>query len=182
MYYVIIRPAKSLTAEPYPEVPAMTLFLTADKPTLKYVKPALIWFCSKSHNNGWFGAEKVRVSKPMEFKGPAGDPNGPAPEQGVSYYRGSSVVLSLLGYNNTAQSVDYTPQNPFCLIDTPLPPVASTRFFQCINETLGLSIPLVVDNDAVPFQTSAAPPMTTPQPVFATSLMLVLVIWHMLFR
>lgn len=182
LYYVTIQPAKSLEAGPYPEVPAMTLFLIADKPTLKYVKPALIWFCSKPNYNGWLGAEKVRVSRPKRFKGPAEDPNGPAPEQAVSYYRASSVVLSLLGYNNTAQSIDYTPQNSTGLMDTPLPLVASTEFFWCINDTLGKSIPLVVAPGAVPFQTNAAPPMAILQPAFATSLTLVLFIWHMLFQ
>jgi len=123
----------------------------------------------------------VTVSRLRRFKGPAQDPNGPAPEQAVGYYRGSSVVLSLLGYNNTAQSIDYTPQNPIGLMDTPLPPAASSLFFHCINETLGKSIPLVVDTDAVPYKANAAPSMATPQPVFATSLTLVLVIWHMFF-
>lgn len=159
----------------------MTLFLVADKPTLKYVKPALIWCCSKRNYNGWPGAEKVRVSGPRRFRGPAEDPNGPVPEQAVSYYRASSVVLSLLGYNNTAQGIDYTSQNSIGLMDTPLPPVASTEFFQCINKTLGESIPLVLAPGAVPYQTNTALSMGIPQPVFTTSLTFVLVIWCMLF-
>ena len=184
LYYVVIRPPKSLTAGLYPELlPTTRLFVIADKPTLKYIKRVIRLSYSNRNLTGWpsHGTERVRVSKPIKFKGPAEDPSGPAPEQAVVYYRGSSVVLSLLAYNNTAQLVDYTPQNPSSLIDTPLPHVASTRFFQCINSTLGESIPLVVSTDTVPYHTNAAPPPTTPQQGFAMLLMLALVIWRAVF-
>jgi hypothetical protein len=156
----------------------MTLYAIADKPTLKTIKTAVQGSCSKSNSNGWAGTEEVRVSKPKKFKGPAEDPNGPVPEQAVGYYRGSSVVLSLVGYNNTAQATDYSPG----LLDTPLPSVADTSFFRCINQTFGGSIPLVVATDAVPYKTNAASSMVTSQPGPAVLLALVLVIWHMHFR
>ena len=124
----------------------------------------------------------MKVSKPRKFEGPANDPNGPVPEQAVSYYRGSSVVLSLVGYNNTAQVADYNPQDHTNLMDTPLPSVASSQFFRCVNQTLSKSIPLVVaDVGVLPYQTNAALPIATPQLGLVGLLALVLVIQRIIF-
>jgi len=179
LYYVTIRPPASLMTGPFPEIPPMTLFVIADKPTLNYIKASIQQSYSTSDDNWWFSVERVKISKQKKFKGPAEDPNGPAPEQAVVYYRGNSVVLSLLGYNNTAQFSDCTLQNSTNLINSPLPSVTSTPFFQCINETLGEHIPLVVPTGAVPYQPNAAPLTATPQPML---LVLVFVIWRVLFR
>ena len=182
LYFITIQPAKSLTKGPHPEVPPMTLQVIADKPTLKEIKSAVRWSCSKDNFNGWIGMDKVRVSGMKKFKGPAEKPKGPVPEQVVVYYRGSSVALSLAGYNNTAQVTGYDPRDSRCLVDTPLPSVASTPFFQCINRTLGESIPLVVaDIGAGPYQPNAALPMATPQLGLVTLLVLVLVVWRTFF-
>lgn len=182
LHYITIRPPKPLTAGLYPEIPPTTqLFVIADKPTLKYIRPEVKLCGSTQEFSGWFGTEKARVSKPRKFKGPAEDPDGPAPEQAVGYFRASSVVLSLLEYNNTAQFTGYTPQNPTGLVDTPLPQVVDTDFFRCINSTLGNHIPLVIPEGATPYQRNAASLATTAQPEFAMLLTLVLVIWHMVF-
>lgn len=116
LHFLIIQPPKSLVEGPYPDIPPMTLYAIADKPTLDAIEPAIKWMCSRSDFSEWIFAEKVRVSKPKKFRGPAGDPNGPVPEQAVGYYRGSSVALLLAGYNNTGQIVDTSPE------DTPLHP------------------------------------------------------------
>ena len=152
----------------------MTLYAIADKPTLEAINPAIKWLCSGVGSSGWIFAEKVRISKPKKFKGPAEDPNGPVPEQAVGYYRGSSVALLLSGYNNSAQVIDTSPE------DTPLPSLTDTPFFQCINTTIAGYVPLVIGMGAVPFGPNAASPMATPPPIFSASIALVIVIFHML--
>ena len=148
----------------------MTLYVVADKPTLTAIKPLIKWWCPRSDSTGWFFSDKVRVSKPKKFKGPAKDPNGPVPEQAVIYYRGSSAALLLAEYNNTAQVVDTSPE------DSPFPSLADTPFFQCINMTIGESIPLVIGEGAVPLKANAASPMATPPPILSASIALVAVI------
>ena len=179
LYYISIQPAKSLEKGSCPEVPPMNLYVIADKPTLEAVGPAVLWSCSKNNYNGWIGEDKVRISKPKEFKGPAEDPKGPVPEQAVSYYRGSSVALSLVGYNNTAQVTSYTPGNPTSQVDTPFPPVVDSSFFMCVNRTLGESIPLVIGS--APYQANAASSITTPRSRLVTLLALDLVILLIVF-
>lgn len=66
------------------------------------------------------------------------DPDSPRPEQAVQYYRASSVVLTLDGYNNTAALMENT-----SLPDTPLPSWVDDSFLNCLNQTIGASVPLV---------------------------------------
>lgn len=66
------------------------------------------------------------------------DPTSPRPEQAVQYYRASSVVLTLDGYNNTAALL-----NDSSIPDTPLPSWVDQPFLDCLNQTIGASVPLV---------------------------------------
>jgi len=172
LHFLIIQPPKSLVEGPYPDIPPMTLYVIADKPTLGVIKLAVEWTCSRSGFNGWIFAEKVRVSKPKKFKGPAEDP---LPERAVDYYRGGSVALLLAGYNNTGQVVDTSPE------DTPLPPLTSTPFFQCINTTIGRSIQPVTSMGAVPLKADATLPMVTTPPITLAMVALAIVIFHTVF-
>lgn len=61
------------------------------------------------------------------------------PEQAVQYYRASSVVLTLDGYNNTAALNDTEPVGP----PAPLPSTIDVDLLQCINATIGASVPLI---------------------------------------
>ena len=70
------------------------------------------------------------------------DPSSPRPEQAVQYYRASSVVLTLDGYNDTAALSD-DPNAP----NTPLPPWVDANFLNCLNQTIGAAVPLI---DAAP--------------------------------
>ena len=65
-------------------------------------------------------------------------PGQPLPEQAVQYYRASSVVLTLDGYNDTAalSSDENAP-------DIPLPANIDMRLLDCLNQTIGLAVPLV---------------------------------------
>lgn len=66
------------------------------------------------------------------------DPNQPRPEQAVQYYRASSVVLTLDGYNDTAAL-----SNDSSIPDTPLPSWVDSSFLNCLNLTIGAAVPLV---------------------------------------
>lgn len=59
----------------------------------------------------------------------------PMPEQAIQYYRASSIVLTLDGYNNSASN-DSTNT-------TVVPTVENPGFLDCVNATIGSSAPLV---------------------------------------
>jgi hypothetical protein len=67
----------------------------------------------------------------------ASDINSPKPEQAVEYYRASSVVLTLDGYNNSGAL-----SNDTNAPDTPLPMGIDTTLLNCLNLTIGLSVPI----------------------------------------
>lgn len=61
----------------------------------------------------------------------------PSPEQAIQYYRASSAVLTLDGYNNSATyAVEGTP-------DSPLPEGTNQVLATCLNETVANNIPLI---------------------------------------
>ncbi|RDB26997.1 hypothetical protein Hypma_005075 [Hypsizygus marmoreus] len=67
----------------------------------------------------------------------SGDASQAKPEQAVQYYRASSVVLTLDGYNNSAIfASDDTP-------DVALPSNIDTQLLSCMNDTIGQAVPLV---------------------------------------
>lgn len=66
------------------------------------------------------------------------DPSQPRPEQAVQYFRASSVVLTLDGYNDTAAL-----SNDSSVSDTPLPSWVDTQFMDCLNQTIGAAVPLI---------------------------------------
>lgn len=68
----------------------------------------------------------------------ASDPNAPRAEQAVQYFRASSVVLTLDGYNDTTAL-----SNDTNAADIPLPTNIDTNLLNCLNQTIGLSVPLV---------------------------------------
>jgi hypothetical protein len=74
-------------------------------------------------------------SAPAPYTGATSDPQ---PEQAVQYYRASSVTLTLDGYNNTAAL-----SNDSSAPATPLPSGIDTVLLGCLNDTIGLGVPLV---------------------------------------
>ncbi|KAF8626486.1 hypothetical protein AX17_006542 [Amanita inopinata Kibby_2008] len=73
----------------------------------------------------------------------------PRPEQAIQYYRASSVVLTLDGYNDTAAlAAEGTP-------DVPLPSNIDNGLLGCLNSTIGSAAPLVDASTS-----SAAPPIS----------------------
>ncbi|KAI0041886.1 hypothetical protein FA95DRAFT_1548213 [Auriscalpium vulgare] len=65
---------------------------------------------------------------------------GPFPEQVAQYYRGSSVALTVDGYNNTAALI-YV--NNMTQAPALLPPTIDLTLLNCVNSTIGANVPLV---------------------------------------
>ncbi|KXN90331.1 hypothetical protein AN958_04364 [Leucoagaricus sp. SymC.cos] len=93
----------------------------------------------------------------------------PRPEQAIQYYRASSIVLTLDGYNNSLAVFGDNDSIP----DAPLPPNTNTGLLNCLNETIGRSVPLI---DATVTNSAA----TTEMLQIQGNLGLVLVIWWLL--
>jgi hypothetical protein len=64
--------------------------------------------------------------------------NAPSPGQVIQYYRASSVALTLDGYNNSATFSD-NDNAP----NTPLPSNIDTKLMDCLNQTIGIAVPLI---------------------------------------
>lgn len=63
---------------------------------------------------------------------------GPQPEETIQYYRSSSIVLALDGYNNSA-TFNSNPN----VTDSPLPSGVDTTLLNCLNYTIGQAAPLI---------------------------------------
>lgn len=66
------------------------------------------------------------------------DPSSPRAEQAVQYYRASSVVLTLDGYNDTTALQENSTGS-----DVSIPSWVDGTLLDCLNQTIGLSVPLV---------------------------------------
>jgi hypothetical protein len=78
-------------------------------------------------------------SSPIPYTNQSGLPQ---PEQALQYYRASSVVLTLDGYNDTA-ALNGT-QNPNATAPAAqLPSDTDTTLLACLNDTIGRGVPLV---------------------------------------
>ena len=64
--------------------------------------------------------------------------NAVKPEQAIQYYRASSVVLTLDGYNDTSALSDNE-----SLPSIPLPAWVDRPFLDCVNLTIGAAVPLI---------------------------------------
>ncbi len=74
---------------------------------------------------------------PSTFNGAATDP---LPEQAIQYYRASSVVLTLDGYNDTVALTGA--ENATA---PPLPSNVDKTLLDCLNSTIGAAVPLFED-------------------------------------
>lgn len=88
-------------------------------------------------------------SSPVPFD--VSSANAPQPQQAIQYYRASSVVLTLDGYNNSA-----TFSSNANVTDSPLPSNMDMNLSVCLNQTIARAVPLV--NGALP-SLFVAPPL-----------------------
>lgn len=63
--------------------------------------------------------------------------SSPLPEQAIQYYRASSIVLTLDGYNDTDALQANSSTN------VPIPSWVNQTMLQCVNQTIGAAAPLI---------------------------------------
>lgn len=113
-----------------------TFHLLADNTTVTNLADTIDERCASFLNS-------TNSSTPIAFNENA--TNAPKPESAIQYYRASSVVLTLDGYNNSAVfSEDEKAQ------DTPLPTNLDTGLLDCLNKTIGENVPLVEASGSAP--------------------------------
>ena len=103
-----------------------TFHIVADNTTVVSLIASVRMNCTVASNSSTASAP---------FSGSATDP---LPEQAVQYYRASSLVLTLDGYNNTAIFLTA----PGAAAD-PLPAGTDMALLACMNATIGAGAPLV---------------------------------------
>ncbi|KAI0765895.1 hypothetical protein BD413DRAFT_637158 [Trametes elegans] len=109
-----------------------TLHIVADNSTVTSLLSSIKANCTLASNSSTQG---------VSFSGSATDPK---PEQAIQYYRASSVVLTLDGYNNTNALSNDTSLPPI-----PLPSNIDTTLVNCVNQTIGAAVPLFDDSGAL---------------------------------
>lgn len=118
----------------------VTYRLVGDNSSVVVVFDALVANCSVARTYSNSGLSPFSSFSPSSS-------SYPLPEQIVQYYRGSSFALSLDGYNNTAALPSNMPASNTSslsqILDTTLPPMLNMTFLECLNATIGSSIPLV---------------------------------------
>ena len=106
-----------------------TFHLLADNSTVTSLISSISTNCSSSLSSS-------SSSSPSPYND--SNPASPQPESAIQYYRASSVVLTLDGYNDTAADSP-NPDTP----DTPLPTNIDITLLNCLNSTIGQAVPLV---------------------------------------
>lgn len=124
------RPGGPLTQAAFSSNTTNTTFhLVSDNSTVTSLIASISANCTLASNSS---------TTPSAFNASASDP---LPEQGIQYYRASSVVLTLDGYNNTAAltgNVNATPAS--------LPVGVDMTLLNCLNATIGQAVPLFADS------------------------------------
>ncbi|KAI0782049.1 hypothetical protein C8Q75DRAFT_728114 [Abortiporus biennis] len=120
-----------------------TFHLLSDNTTISSLIASVTSNCTNYHLN-------VGASSNSPFPFNSSDPNEPRPEQAIQYYRASSVVLTLTGYNDTVALQDNTTQP-----DIPLPTWTDFTLFDCLNQTIGQAAPLI-DSSAASWRIPSA--------------------------
>lgn len=105
-----------------------TFHIIADNTTVSYLHSTIPSSCNDTAT--------FQLSVPQAYN--ASQTSNVQPGQAIQYYRSSSVVLTLDGYNNTAAFGSDESAPP-----TPLPSNIDTDLMTCINQTIGDSVPLV---------------------------------------
>ena len=105
-----------------------TFHIVADNSTVASLIGSIRSSCSGKFSNS-------SSTSPSLYGGSTSDPR---PEGAIQYYRASSVVLTLYGYNNSAALSD----NANATV-TPLPTDIDMALLSCLNATIGDGVPLV---------------------------------------
>ncbi|KZP03380.1 hypothetical protein FIBSPDRAFT_879518 [Athelia psychrophila] len=122
------RPGGSMTQATFTSnSTGTTFYLLADNSTVAALITTIAANCTLS---------PLSSTAPTPYN--CSNPSAPQPEQAIEYYRASSVVLALSGYNNSAA---YSSDENAAA--SALPSGIDTTLLDCLNQTIGLSVPLV---------------------------------------
>ncbi|KAF8152352.1 hypothetical protein B0H34DRAFT_663786 [Crassisporium funariophilum] len=131
LQYFSVSPKSNITT-----IPPYTFRVISDNATIDYLHTALIYSCNRENANR-FGVI-FTAPEPYGLDSSA----DPSPLDAVQYYRASSVVLTLDGYNNTA-AIDPTDT---LVAAREIPGNVSKYFLNCLNETIGVTVPLIASS------------------------------------
>ncbi|KAF9035270.1 hypothetical protein BJ165DRAFT_1355899 [Panaeolus papilionaceus] len=125
----------------YQSTPPYKVHIVSDNATVQFLNIAIAFSCPQY--SGTPTAIAINTPVPVTYN-KSSDPleYSPLPEDIIQYYRASSVALILEGYNNT-NTVFNTTNTSLTLPPLTLAPNISRDFIDCINHTIGLSVPLV---------------------------------------
>ncbi|KAI0353843.1 hypothetical protein OH77DRAFT_1550857 [Trametes cingulata] len=125
------RPGGPMTQAAFSSNSTNTTFhVVADNSTVTALIASIKANCTVASNSS---------SVPLAFSGNASDPK---PEQAIQYYRASSVVLTLDGYNDTTALTT----NDTNAAHVPIPTNIDTTLLNCLNSTIGQAVPLFEDD------------------------------------
>ncbi|VDB88215.1 unnamed protein product [Peniophora sp. CBMAI 1063] len=116
-----------------------TFHFLADNSTVYSLLPIIRANCSAHGNLD----NATSSSVPFVYVGNPGNASDPLPTDAVQYYRASSAVLTLEGYNNTIV-LSSTPNGTAKSI----PSGVDSTLLACLNVTIGFAIPLVDSSGA----------------------------------
>lgn len=108
-----------------------TFHVLADNATLTSLIAPLNLNCSLLYNT------TTSAISPSNWSSYTGSTSDPQPEQAIQYYRASTVVLTLDGYNNTAIFSDEN------ATQISLPDGMDRNLATCLEQTIGAAVPLL---------------------------------------
>ena len=108
-----------------------TLHVMADNSTSTALLSAIASNCTSFLASNSTGSQLVVPFDPSNS-------SMPKPEQAVQYYRASSIVLTLDGYNDTSALAENQTAP-----DVPLPSWVDQTTLNCLNQTIGQAVPLI---------------------------------------
>ncbi|KAI5119151.1 hypothetical protein M0805_005230 [Coniferiporia weirii] len=110
-----------------------TMHIVADNATTTSLLSSVAANCSSLLASNSTGGQTVLAFNPSNT-------SSLQPEQAVEYYRASSIVLTLDGYNDTvALQQNASANTP----PTPLPSWVNVTMLDCLNQTIGAAAPLI---------------------------------------
>jgi len=120
-----------------------TFYVLSDNSTVASLITSISANCTIASNSS---------TAPSPYNGTASQPSL---EQAVQYYRASSVVLTLNGYNDTSALSNNTDATP-----VPLPTWVDTSLLNCLNYTIGEAVPLISGASSNSISGASAPMQT----------------------
>ena len=114
-----------------------TFHIIADNSTVLSLIGSIAANCSGKFINS--SSSSTSISPAPYGSSPTSDPR---PEGAIQYYRASSVVLTLDGYNNTAALGSDSTAGGAKAVTVPLPSTVDMQLLDCLNSTIGEAVPL----------------------------------------